>query len=54
MSRWMALAGGRAGEYQCRSCNEQYDVQHHVCPNCRSFSVDSVDDVTCNHETSYL
>jgi Zn finger protein HypA/HybF involved in hydrogenase expression len=50
----MPLTVGRAGEYQCRNCEEEYDVQHHVCPNCRSFSVDSVDDVTRNHRTSYF
>lgn len=54
MSRWVPLAGWGAGEYQCRHCDEQYEVQHHVCPNCRSFSVDATADVTRDHETSYL
>lgn len=54
MNRWVSLATSNSGEYQCRNCEEQFDVQHHVCPNCRSFCVDSVADVTQSHETSYF
>lgn len=53
MNRFVTFAIGSDGEYQCRVCNEQYDVQHHVCPHCQSFSVDSIDDVTKNHEAQY-
>ncbi|WP_435359142.1 hypothetical protein [Haloarchaeobius sp. DFWS5] len=37
------LTGGREETYVCRSCETGYDVQHHVCPECGGYSVDSVE-----------
>ena len=59
MSRWARLAslGGSefgSDEYRCRNCDAGYDVQHHVCPNCSSFSVDPAEDVERAYETTYL
>lgn len=29
------------GDYQCRQCYSQFEVQYHVCPTCGSFRVES-------------
>lgn len=34
-----------AEAYVCRSCDEQFELQRHVCPACGGFSVDAVRDV---------
>lgn len=52
MSKWMRLPHVTAGEYECRNCGEQYEVQHHVCPNCAGFSVDTTTDVERSYETN--
>lgn len=52
VSLWMPLPQVTEGEYECRNCGEQYEVQHHVCPNCAGFSVDATDDVKRSYETN--
>ncbi len=35
---------GKGGEsYVCRSCETGFEMQHHVCPECGGFSVDSTE-----------
>lgn len=36
------LGAESRGDYKCRGCGSAFDVQYHVCPVCRGFSVDSV------------
>lgn len=54
MSLWVRLPHTRDDEYECRNCSRQYEVQHHVCPNCASFCVDTTADVERSYETTYL
>ncbi|MFB6137250.1 MAG: 50S ribosomal protein L32 [Halobacteriaceae archaeon] len=35
-----ALATGGRGHYECGACGASYAVQHHVCPECGSFTVE--------------
>lgn len=30
-------------EYACLACENGYDVQHHVCPECGGYSVERID-----------
>jgi rRNA maturation endonuclease Nob1 len=30
-------------DYACLGCERGYDVQHHVCPECGSYSVERID-----------
>ncbi|NHN41296.1 hydrogenase maturation nickel metallochaperone HypA [Halorubellus sp. JP-L1] len=30
-------------DYVCLSCETDYDVQHHVCPNCGGYSIERID-----------
>jgi len=30
-------------DYTCLACNDGFDVQHHVCPNCGGYSVERND-----------
>lgn len=54
MNLWMRLPSVTAGEYECRNCGERYDVQHHVCPNCAGFSVDTTADVERSYEANLV
>jgi len=30
-------------EYVCLACETEYDVQHHVCPECGGYSIERTD-----------
>lgn len=36
-----ALGPRSAGAYECKTCEESFDVQYHVCPACDGFSVEA-------------
>ncbi|MFC4356400.1 hypothetical protein ACFO0N_00385 [Halobium salinum] len=38
-----ALGPGTGSAYECKSCEETFDVQYHVCPACDGFSVEAVE-----------
>lgn len=44
MSGWSRQSVTGA-DYECRACRKRYRIQHHVCPKCSSFCVDTVADV---------
>ncbi|WP_435347717.1 hypothetical protein [Haloarchaeobius sp. HRN-SO-5] len=41
--RAAVLTETEGSEYVCRSCESGYDVQHHICPDCGSYSVERLD-----------
>lgn len=46
LERFKRLAGWdpeSEAPYQCVHCRREYGVQYHVCPECGSFSVESVE-----------
>lgn len=38
-----ALGPRSTGAYECKSCEEPFGVQYHVCPACGGFSVEAVE-----------
>jgi hypothetical protein len=40
LKRWAGLTAAPTGSYRCRSCDEAFDVQYHVCPKCGGYSVE--------------
>ncbi|WP_435319413.1 hypothetical protein [Haloarchaeobius sp. TZWSO28] len=39
----LGLTGEDAESYVCRACETDFPIQHHVCPECGSYSVERLD-----------
>jgi rubrerythrin len=41
--RAVGLTRGGTEDYVCRSCGYDFEVEHHVCPECGGYSVERLD-----------